>query len=187
MRRRIAACIKSTLTDRVAANHTAITILDQKLEKCLLELHCNVHPLDSISSVCRATLKKVSSNIKSKTFGADCPAANLIFAIAKLRYRGKGDPTTFKAFLKKNGKSLLLFPRYVGNRFHILFHSAGIIFHHKDLLIDYLTNWCNSQKLGEAALEDIKNQDITMQLQALGMYVFFSSKYVFKNREKVYA
>ena len=53
----IAAVIKSTLTDRVSTNHATIVLLEAMLNEKLLELNCNVHPLDSISSVCREALK----------------------------------------------------------------------------------------------------------------------------------
>ena len=53
----IIAVIKSTITDRVSTNHATIVLLEAMLDKQLLELNCNVHPLDSISSVCREALK----------------------------------------------------------------------------------------------------------------------------------
>ena len=187
VRKKISACIKSTMTDRVAANHTAITILDERLEKSLLELNCNVHPLDSISTTCRQALNNVAkqSGIKSKCFGKDCPASNLILAITKLRYKGKGDPSTFKCFLEEKKEKPGLFPRYVGNRFHILFHCAGLIYHRRALLEDFLLNWCNRKALKQACLNDLRNMDILIQLQALGMNLNFFFLFISMNFKSI--
>ena len=43
--------------------------------------------------------------------------------------RGKGDPAWFKHFLHQEGIKLSIIPRFVGNRFHIVFHLAGVIFY----------------------------------------------------------
>ena len=47
--------VKNTLCDRVAVNHCVVQSLQDKLEIELLELKCNIHPLDGIS--------KKSSNV----------------------------------------------------------------------------------------------------------------------------
>ena len=50
--------VTNTLTDRCAANHATIRILNTSWEKTLTELNCHLHPLDSVASKVRDTLKK---------------------------------------------------------------------------------------------------------------------------------
>ncbi len=165
----IVAAVRSTMTDRVNTNHAAVALLEDKLEKNLLELHCNVHPLDSISKVCRAALTPFNATVPSGVFGRDCRAANLIFAISKLRYKGDGDPGGFKLYLARNQLSLGYFPRYVGNRFHVIFHMAGKIYLQRDSLAAYLKDACNNtSSLATESLLDIQKGDVLTQLQALG-------------------
>ena len=69
--------------------------LEQRLNIELLELNCNVHPLDGLASEARKTLKKVDVKyeIKSTLFGNDCCAANVTYGLSKRRYKnGKGAP-----------------------------------------------------------------------------------------------
>ena len=165
----ITACIRSTLSDRVNMNHAAIQIVEEKLDTKLLELNCNLHPLDAISKTCREALSSIS-NITSRTFGKDCKAANLVYAVSKLRYKGSGDPVGFKLFLAKQGFSMKLFPRVVGNRFHVMFHSSGVIYCHRAKLIEYLQHSTSScAALRTSVLADLQNADILTHLQALGM------------------
>ena len=131
--------IESTLTDRVSANQTTIECLKRQLEISLLQLDCQVHPLDSVSSTCLEALKGLQSNSSiSSSAKDDCRGAIVVHNIAKLRYKGNGDPAGFKLCCKQNKWRMDLFPRYVGNRFHVLFHSAGLIFVHREKLLVYL-------------------------------------------------
>ena len=79
------------MTDRVAVNHCVVQQLETTLQKALLELNCNVHHLDSVSSeVC--TILKAELSAKSTTFGSDCAAANVVMGVSKMRYKqGKGE------------------------------------------------------------------------------------------------
>ena len=49
-----------------------------------------------------------------------------------------GDPAGLTAFLEKENLKPGILPRYVGNRLHILFHLAGVIFKMKESLAQYL-------------------------------------------------
>ena len=96
----------------------------------LLELNCNVHPLDGIAKKCTNILKNYDAEmaIKSDTFGRDGCVVKLIYGITKMRYKykqGKGNPAGFKHFLHQKGIKLSMIPRFVGNKFHIVFHLAG--------------------------------------------------------------
>lgn len=164
--------ITSSISDRVAVNHAVVKELQkaQAVNADFLELNCNVHPLDTLSSTSRSVLK--ATNIKGATYGNDCAAANFIHGLSKLRYKqGKGDPVRFKAFMKAKHIPLKMFPRYVGNRMHILFHLTGITFYLKDDLLEFLTKYSAARGgLSAALAKDIQNTDILDHLQVLGLF-----------------
>ena len=119
------------MSDRVSVNHCVKLKLDEQFEHTLLELKCNVHPLDSISTDIRGAFKKYDKqqNIESSTFGSDCRVGNLIYGLTKMRYKqGKGDSAGFKHFLHQENIKPGVIVRYVGNRFHVLFYLSGIFF-----------------------------------------------------------
>ena len=169
----ITSNLKNTLSDRVAVNHCVVQRLQSSFDTELLELKCNVHPLDGIAKRCTSMLKAYDKehNIKSDTFGRDCCAVNFICAVNKMRYKqGKGDPAGFKQFLRQEGIRRGIIARYVGNRFHIVFHSAGVLYHLRKKLSLYLDTFChNTTSLRSALQKDIKNDHLFLQLQALGL------------------
>ena len=76
----------------------------------------------------------------------------------------------FKHFFHQEGIKQSIIPRFVGNRFHIVFHLAGVIFYLRDKLIVYLETMCrNETTLRLPLLSDLKNKHILLQLQALGL------------------
>ena len=92
---------------------------------------------------------------------------NLFFLFFFLfRYKAKGDPSGFKAFLKAREKSCGVFVRYVGNRLHVFFHLAGTVVLYKGLLEEYLESHCAAQALGAAILKDLRDDHIMSQLVA---------------------
>ena len=165
--------LSSTISDRCSVNHCVIEILKTDLDLDLLELNCNVHPLDGLAHKSRQVLKKVDANLEvnSELFGNDCRAANVIFALSKMRYKqGKGDPAGFKFFMKQENIRRGLIVRYVGNRLHVLFHLAGIFFMLSGQLQLYLDKYCqNTTNLKTALQKDLRHPIIIMQLQCLGL------------------
>eukprot|EP00794_Sanderia_malayensis_P017193 gene17193-18925_t len=92
--------ISNTMTDRVATNHAAISLLNGYWGKSVNELNCHLHPLDSVSTCCRAALKKIEPTSSGALFGNDCIAGNIVLQVNKLRFKdGKGDPQGFVNFL----------------------------------------------------------------------------------------
>ena len=113
----------------------------------LLELKCNIHPLDGIAKKCTNILKAYDrdNNITSDTFGRDCCAVNFIITMNKMRFKqGKGDPSGFKQFLRQNNIKPSIIIRYVGNRFHVMFHLAGVLYYLREKLFIYLDKSCNN-------------------------------------------
>ena len=75
--------------------------LQDKLEIELLELKCNIHPLDGIAKKSNNILHMYKNdNIPSDTFGRECCAVNFIIAINKMRF--KQSTEGFKLFLRQN-------------------------------------------------------------------------------------
>ena len=90
--------IKNTLTDRVAVNHCVVQALNTDLDIELLELKCNVHPIDGIAKKCTDFLKAydAQNNVRSDCYGFGSFVVNFIYAMTKMRYKqGKGDPAGF--------------------------------------------------------------------------------------------
>ena len=81
--RTMATHITCSLTDRAAANHAAIRIINKKFGTTLVEVNCHLHPLDSIASKSKSTLKSLETS-KSRLFGAGCRAEKVILAMNKL-------------------------------------------------------------------------------------------------------
>ena len=161
--------VSSTLSDRVAVNHCVTDSLKKSLNPNILELHCNVHPLDSLANKSRSALKE--TGVRGKLFGRDCAVANLVHSLSKLRYKqGSGDPASFKLFFKQKGIPMSTFPRYVGNRLHILFHLSGVHFHLRDIMHHFLDKVCLERGgLAKSAADDITNPEILVHLRVLGL------------------
>ena len=162
--------ISNTLTDRVAVNHAAISKVNETWGKVLNELNCHLHPLDTIASSCRSTLKKLQSS-EGRLYGKDCHAGNLLLAINKFRYKdGKGDPKGFKTFLDDHKLPRGLIPCYRGNRLHVLFHICGkLIEHHGDLLGFFTTGSVSCGGLQSGIKADFENLEAIMEMEVLGI------------------
>ncbi|XP_070196680.1 uncharacterized protein, partial [Littorina saxatilis] len=171
-RKKIIANIANTMTDRATVNHCTIEKLKGAWGKPLNELNCHLHPLDTVASTCRSALKNLESE-KGALFGKDCTSANIICQLSKLRYRdGKGDPRGFLLFLERNELPRSLFPRYQGNRLHILFHTAGVVVQYRNLLLNgFLTPGtvsCGGLKTG--LRRDLKSETgMKLELCVLGL------------------
>ena len=142
--------LKNTISDRDSVNHCVRKELEENLDVQLLELKCNVHPLDGIAHGARKTLKLMEQkhNVKGELWGRNCCADNVNYALSKMRYKqGKGDPKGFKEFLKKEEIKSKTIVRYVGNRMHVLFHLAGVFYSLRTKLITYLEDYCNNTAL----------------------------------------
>ena len=165
--------ITCCLSDRAAVNNCVSSELSLLMSKELIYLNCNVHPLDGLASCTRKALlsRDKALNINSTVYGKDCRAANFIYAVSKLRHNpSSGDPQGLKIFLTRSNIHTGIIPRYVGNRLHILFHSAGIIFHLRTSLTTFLQKYCSAAQRKAAQLGDLSNEDLLAQLKVLGLF-----------------
>ena len=84
LKRKIIGRIHSTLSDRAAVNRAAVRTLKELWNSDLIELHCNLHPLDSFGSKTRTELKEIDRKLNVPSTGkADC-VTNLLLALSKL-------------------------------------------------------------------------------------------------------
>ena len=158
------------MSDRVAVNHCVVHNLQSALDIELLELKCNVHPLDGIAKKCNTSFKLYDTehNIESSTFGRECCAVNFIYAMCKMQ--GKGDPAGFKQFMRQAKIKPGIIVRYVGNWFHFVFHLAGVFYYLREKLLNYLDSACrNTTSLRSASQKDLRNNKLLLQLQTLGI------------------
>ena len=169
--RTMATHITCSLTDRAAANHAAIRIINEKFGTTLVEVNCHLHPLDSIASKCKSTLKSLETS-KSRLFGAGCRAEKVILAMNKMRFKdGKGDPHGFRVFLKDNHLPQSLIVRYRGNRLHVLFKLAATYITHYTYMKTYLTTRClHNSELKTCLIKDYLDDPTTkLQLRVLAI------------------
>ena len=169
-REKLITNIANTLTDRCAANHAAIQMVNQAWNKELNELNCHLHPLDSIATKTRSTLKGCEEAASKQLFGKDCIAGNLVLGFNKMRYKdGKGDPKGFILFLEKENLARGLLPRYRGNRLHVLFHICGTLHQHYLKFLDYLQKGTSCGGLRSAILKDFNSITGQVEIQVLGL------------------
>ena len=164
--------ITNTLTDRRAANHAAIQLVNGTWGKTLNELNCHLHPLDSLATSTKKAMKKVEKDhgLSGTLHGSECIAGNIVFCLSKMRYKdGKGDPKGFKAFLDRQGLKRSLILRNRGNCLHLLFHTAGIIVQHHEHFMTYLEQGSAVPRLRQCLLTDLKTTQARVELQVLGL------------------
>ncbi|XP_047135636.1 uncharacterized protein LOC124812731 [Hydra vulgaris] len=161
--------IKSCLSDRAPVNSCVKNMLQEEMDIQLMQLYCNVHPLETITLKALLALKTIDNELNIKPAkGTDGVAVTVLKNISKLRYSFKGDPAAFKSYLKKNNVAPGLFLRYVGSRFHVLFHMAGIVVTYERLIKIFLENNTKNKNC-QLLLQDMSNDITLVQLQGLGL------------------
>ena len=88
--------ISSSMTDRCPTNGAVLRKLEARLDKSIVMLNCAVHPLDRMCHAMRKMLVQHdnSNKIKRMSKSTDCCVINLLIAVSKMMYSGKGDHTT---------------------------------------------------------------------------------------------
>ena len=87
-------------------------------------------------------------------------AVNFIYAMCKMRYKQeKGDPAGFKQFMTQENIKPGIIAWYVGNRFHVVIHLAGVFYYLQEKLLTYmyLDSACrNTTSLRSALQKDLR-------------------------------
>jgi len=81
--------ISSTMSDRAIVNAKTVRLLEVSLDKSLVMLNCNVHPLDSVTITFRRVLRdyEISSNIPKRLFDSESTAVNVVQNLCKLHFK----------------------------------------------------------------------------------------------------
>ncbi|XP_071787284.1 uncharacterized protein [Asterias amurensis] len=171
-RKKILNNISNTMSDRAAVNHATIQRLELSWRKSLNELNCHLHPLDTIASKTRSTLKIMEpADVGKKLWGTESLSHQLVLAVNKLRYKdGRGDPKGFKTYLDNAGLPRGLIPRYRGNRLRIMFHICGKLHSHRDFFLKMFeegTVTCGGLLGG--IRQDFLNPCSQVEIQILGL------------------
>ena len=159
----------STLSDRAPVNNCVVKLLEETLRRNILIFNCNAHPLEAMSRDVQSFLHR--TGVRSCCFGVIGAGPNVISAVSKIRHDKKnGDAIGLKVYLADKDIPLKDFVRYVGNRLHVLFHSAGVVQMHADILLDFLKNASAvAGHLKSSLVKDLGNIDIMSQVWCLGM------------------
>ena len=88
-----------------------------------------------------------------------------------MRYKqGTGCPVQFMAFLGSRNIPLKEFPRYVGNRMHVIFHLAGSVVFYRSELLTFLREFCKARGGLTASLaKDLEDPSLIEQLKVLAL------------------
>ena len=94
-----------------------------------------------------------------------------MYVMTKMCFKqGKGDPGGFKQFLRQENIKPGIIVRYVGNRFHVVFHLAGVLYYLREKLLIYLDTSCrNTTSLRSALQKGLRNDKSLLQFQALSI------------------
>ncbi len=70
----------STITDRVATNHATHVLIQDDFDNDLIELKCNVHPLDGTSNKASTVGRAIdqTNGTTGQCFGTEGSATNLV-------------------------------------------------------------------------------------------------------------
>ena len=166
--------ITSTLSDRAAVNKCVARKLEEYLGHKLLDLNCNVHPLDSLSIAFKKLCREYENEneVHGALLGSDSALLRVIVNLTKMRYSdGKGDPSGMIAFFRTNKLDSKLIMRYVGNRFHVLFELAGNIYFLREHLKRYLNDVCSKgEGYREQMLHDLSLEVVQSELVVCGLF-----------------
>lgn len=99
-------------------------LLEKECGTHLIELNCNVHPLEAVSSRVKKELqacKEVQTNCSG-----ECSAWKIIMALNSLRFSDKYKHVVpVRDFIRKEGFQI---PRFLGNRLHVIFQLGVVYF-----------------------------------------------------------
>ena len=141
----------SNITSTMSA---ALRLVQAAWKKPLHELNCHLHPLDTIASSTRTTLKRLEES-RGKLYGSDGIVANVVLQVTKLRFKdGTGDPKGFVTFLRTKDLPCSFLFRYRGNRLHILFKIGGIFIEHYEVLKEFFLSGTSCGGLRSSILKD---------------------------------
>ena len=98
----------------------------------------DLNTLETITSSTRTALKKAQIDTGT-LFATDCHDINIVLNLNKLRFNdGSGASSVFKSYLRYGNLKLSYFPRYRGNRLHVLYTLSGEYYYNRMSLAKFL-------------------------------------------------
>lgn len=172
----------SHVDDHLMANVTNTmtnTAVDRELQEesghTLNSFRCAMHPLDSFAREANTILKKedekrpvIKGSMPYQNRG-ECSAQSVLRAADKLfNNAASGDNVALKTYLADKGLPSSL-PRWVGNRFNILFSNACILFCSGDGILEYFTKVARPQNSLQQAFINAWSNTPRTALRCLGL------------------
>lgn len=169
--KKILSKIKCCLTDRAPVNHLTVVMLEKEWQINIIELNCNLHPLEAISSRIKKELTVCESpNIKNIVNGDECLAWKIIMAMNSIRYSDElGYINAMKSFFKQEGFPVSLIPRFRGNRLHIIFHLGAIYFTYYEKFKTFLQGLSGTNETLVKLKRLFQEETAIVELQVLGI------------------
>ena len=176
--------IKNSMSDRCIVNQAVETILEERIGHKLNSFKCAVHPLDTMARDSEKAIQEIETGCaieKPKDLfinRKESITQGIIRGIGKLWYNDKFGliqelTAHFNALSDIEATSKKFFHRFVGNRFHIYFLDAGLLYAYKDSYVDFLQNVHGGRDgLHGAltqALQDGSTCNILVMLRSLGI------------------
>ena len=147
---------------------------------------CALHPLDAMAKECSRQIKSYenASNVEWNSSKKKYPYAHhgesnteaLIHTISKLFYDVQFNCNSeLLAHLKvadvvlKPSASVVYY-RFVGNRFHILFLNAGLLYHYRNTLVQFFSEMCSPKNdIQHSVLNSLNIEFIPHTIRLLGL------------------
>ena len=147
------------------------------MEKELNHFKCAVHPLDTIAKDCDKLIRDTHEKDLQKpnqlfTSRGDSVTLTLVKGVSKLWFNDKfGTRQELEAHMKSKFPDESSFcNRYVGNRFHIYFRSAGLIYAYRHEYTDFLDNILGKKDGLQGAIASVlRNAQYNIALRCLGI------------------
>ena len=138
------AQIKSTMTDIATVNQAKIRKINEKWRKTLNVMYCHLHPLDTVASEVKKTLRKMENNTDDQQLSSvGCVSEKILAAFDRLRYSDNiVHPSGYKIHLTNCGMKTSAVQSTRGNRLHIFFNQAELHSNNCDIFYRYVTSHC---------------------------------------------
>ena len=177
--------ISNTMSDRCVTNDS----IEKKLSETIKPLNtfkCAMHPLDTIARECEKVIRThdatlpISNGLQPFTKGGESNTQALVRCVGKLFHDPAcGCGAELTKYLKMNNFSTsdnddlqkkTLFPRFVGNRFHVYFLDAGLVYLYCDHLVSFLSKVHGStNNLQTSVFNALSSDKLKPQLRVLGL------------------
>lgn len=180
--------VANTMTDRCQTNKAVDHKLEHKKGSTINQFRCAMHPLDTFAKDCDKAVKhfEVDIDLVGKRKGARYPYSHrnesstqaLVRTSAKLFHdtQYNCDQELVKHLKNENvvpteeKGHTVIYPRFVGNRFHIYFLCSGVLFHYANNIVNFFLNiFPPKNDVQHAVLNALQVQEQNVSLRALGI------------------